>query len=78
MLPERTGRQVRCRSERREFRPHLKVVRRRDEFLHLFASKDVCRREVAFGMTVLASLGSRDVDNLGNDELVFCGVWTER
>lgn len=73
MLPERTGRQVRCRSERREFGPHLKVVRRRDEFLHLFASKDVCRREVAFGMTVLASLGSRDVDNLGNDELVFCG-----
>lgn len=74
-----------CRSERwmietelQPFGPHLEVMRRRDEFLHLFASKDVCRREVAFGMTVLASLGSRDVDNLGNDELVFCGDSTER
>lgn len=81
MLPKELG--GKCAAEvsdgiETEFGPHLEVVRRRDEFLHLFASKDVCRREVAFGMTVLASLGSRDVDNLGNDELVFCGVWTEQ
>lgn len=46
------------------FRQHLKVVRRRDQLLHLLASKDICRREVAFGMTVLACLGGCDLNNL--------------
>jgi hypothetical protein len=43
---------------------YLKVVRGRDELLHLLASEDIGGGKMALGVTVLSSLGRGDFDDL--------------
>jgi len=43
---------------------YLKVVRGRDELLHLLASEDINCSKVALGVTVFAGLGGGDLDDL--------------
>ena len=46
------------------FGSHLEVVGRRDKLLHFLPGEDIGGDEVAFGVTVLASLGGGDVNDL--------------
>ena len=61
------GARLKCELMRRKiqgFCPHLKIVGGGHELFHLLAGEDVSGSEVALSVTVLASLGGGDLDDL--------------